>query len=94
MESLQIKRLLFDRIIAASESCNSNQINNLEGQILALTAVLKGEPVASGSSTKSICDYVGIPCNHNGDGTVSFNDVWLKAHFDDAWLKEHEFTED
>ena len=76
----EVEALLVLRIKAASESCNSHHINHVDGQIRALTAVLKGKPVHAKADVSEICKYVDIPCVTNEDDTIGFNDDWLRGH--------------
>jgi len=82
LTQIEIEALLVLRMNASSESCNSHHINHCSGQIRALTAVLKGEPIHSRAQTSEVCDYVGIPHTTEDDQVV----------FDEEWLEDHGFV--
>lgn len=79
----QIKALVVLRIIACADSCGSNQISHIDGQIRALAAVLRDgvpPPAAFGGDTAKMLDYAGIPYYRNVDRTIGFPEEWLTEH--------------
>lgn len=82
LTQIEVEALLVLRMNASSGSCNSHHINHCGGQLRALTAVLKGEPIHSRAMSAEILEYVGISFTIDGDQVV----------FDPDWLDEHGFV--
>ncbi len=86
LDAEQIKATIVQRIIVASENCNSHLTAVIEGQIRALLYVLGdgSAPISLDGDIKTICDAAGIPTISHG-----YEFEWPKE-----WLIEHGFEID
>lgn len=83
LDEKELRAIIYCRLTAASDSCNSHHRNRVYGQIQGLLYALTGEYLSLGdhSPTSDIFDFAGIPYKKlKGGATLEIPDEWMKEH--------------